>query len=96
MHPSDLATLKLGDCDDLLRAQAGMALALGLPVAALVWDYGGGAGHVSTIVGLHSYAEAPVIVIDRQLSTPVALSEFREGGVFNDLANFKVVSYVPA
>jgi hypothetical protein len=94
MHPHDVAALGLGDCDDLLRAQAGMAAALGLPVAALVWDYGGGGGHVSTVVGLHSYADSPVLVIDRQLPMPTALGEFRrETGAFSDMARFEVVSY---
>lgn len=95
MHPEDVAALRLGDCDDVLRAQAGMAAALGLPVAALVWDYGNGSGHVSTVVGLHSYADSPVLVIDRQLPAPVALGEFRrETGVFSNMATFEVIPYV--
>jgi predicted transglutaminase-like cysteine proteinase len=77
MHPHDVAELGLGDCDDVLRAQAAMALSLGLPVAALVLTSTGtrGDGHVSLIVGDHSYAETAVWVVDRLMSQPTALAE---------------------
>ena len=91
MHPYDVAATHLGDCDDVLRAQAGMALSLGLPVAALVWDFGG-SGHVSLIVGDHSYADAPVWVIDSTLPGPTSLYQFKAGGRLSAVADFKVVS----
>ncbi len=91
MHPYDLATVRLGDCDDVLRALAGMALSLGMPVAALVWNFGG-SGHVSLVVGDHSYAAAPVWVIDSEFPGPVGLYRFKEGGRLSALADFKVVS----
>lgn len=76
MHPHDVAGLALGDCDDVLRAQAAMALSLGLPVAALVITETSGprSGHVSPIVGDHSYAETPVWVVDRLMSGPTPLA----------------------
>ncbi len=75
MHPHDVAELGLGDCDDVLRAQAAMALSLGLPVAALVLTSTGlRNGHVSAIVGDHSYAETPVWVVDRLMTGPTPLA----------------------
>ena len=91
LHPLDVGRLRLGDCDDVLRAQSAMALSLGLGCAALVWDFDGGLAHVSTIVSAHSYAEAPVWVIERELAEPAALAEFGAGRAFGDMAAFTVV-----
>lgn len=93
MHPSDLAGLKLGDCDDLLRAQVAFAQSLGLPVAALVWLWDSdGTGHVSTIVGAHSYAHTPLWVIDPQLDRPTPVADFTIRGRFRGQADsFEVV-----
>lgn len=92
LHPLDVGRLRLGDCDDVLRAQSAMAMSLGLVPAALVWDFDGGGAHVSTIVSAHSYADVPVWVIERELEAPGALSEFGLGGTFGDMAAFSVVA----
>ncbi len=85
MHPHDVAELGLGDCDDVLRAQAAMALSLGLPVAALVLSSPQGDGHVSPIVGDHSYAKTPVWVVDRNLSAPTALAVVTDWGSLTEV-----------